>query len=313
MPKSRRGGWTRHAFALTLAAAGVAALARLVAISGASDVFAACRRAGFGAGLIAAAPAAGLLIHTLAWRTLLPASARPRLADSCRAFVAAQAGNDLGFGFLGEPFKVLSLAPSERSVGVSVVALDNLTSAIALVVFFGLVGAGAAAPGLAAHRAASLALLAALLCGAAVLVATSERARAVARTSVDLVAEHPLRAVLATGLHLLGKLWLVAEMALATALLDSPTLHGALVLALASATAAAVGSPVPGQVGVAEGALLGAASAAGLPPTTVLAIGLLRRARSTLWLVLGGFLGVRLLRLHDPLPPPERNPCTSSR
>jgi hypothetical protein len=313
VPNSPRGRGVRRVAAIALAATGAVTLARLVAREGASAVLCVCERAGFGVVLLALAPAVGLLLHTLAWCALLPSSARPRLLAACRAFVAAQAGNELGFGLLGEPLKVLSLAPARRDVGISVVALDNVAAAVALVLFFAVLGGAVATPGLADHATAGLGVFLVAAGLAALVLLASERARGVARGSIALLTAHPFRAALAVALHLCGKLWVVAEMALAIAILDTATLRSALLLALASTTAATVGAPVPGQVGVVEGALVAVATAAGLSPATALAIGLLRRLRSTLWLALGGAFAVSLLRNRHATVEPVRTPCASYR
>lgn len=313
VPNSPRRRRLRRGAAIALGVAGAVGLGRLVAREGASAVLSVCGRAGFGVVLLALAPAVGLFLHTLAWRALLPSSARPRLLAACRAFVAAQAGNELGFGLLGEPLKVLSLDPARRDVGISVVALDNVTAAVALVLFFAVLGSAVATPGLDNHGAVGLAVLLVAAGLVGLLLVASERARGVARGSIALLTAHPFRAALAVTLHLFGKLWIVAEMALAIAILDTATLRGALLLALASTTAATVGSPVPGQVGVVEGALVTVATAAGLSPTTALAIGLLRRLRSTLWIALGAAFAASLLRPRPASIEPVRNPCTSCR
>ena len=280
----------------------------LVVREGAAEVLSVCGRAGYGMLLLATAPAVGLFLHTLAWRTLLPSPARPRLIHAYRAFIAAQAGNEIGFGFLGEPMKVLSLNPAHRNVGVSVVALDNLTAAVALVLFYSALGSIAATPELAEHRGVGLGVIVAGAGLFGLVSVASARVRKVARTSLALLTAHPFRAVLAMVLHLLGKLWLVAEMALAMAILDTATLRGAALLALASATAAAVGAPVPGQVGVVEGALVTVAAAAGLTPTTALAIGLLRRLRSLLWNGVGAAFAIPLIKSPALPPEPSRKP-----
>jgi uncharacterized membrane protein YbhN (UPF0104 family) len=97
-------------------------------------------------------------------------------------------------------------------------------------------------------------------------------------------------------LHLAGKLWIVAEMALLLALLGfSPTL--APWLGAASVLASVVGAAIPGQMGAVEAAVFAACTALGVDAPTAMALVLLRRLRGVLWIALGLLL-TRMVLAH---------------
>jgi hypothetical protein len=94
--------------------------------------------------------------------------------------------------------------------------------------------------------------------------------------------------------HYLGKSWIVAEFALALALVATASWHSSALLGFASLVGSSVGAPIPGQLGVIEGALVSAASLAGVTVPTVLTVAVLRRVRSLLWVVVGALLCLHL-------------------
>jgi hypothetical protein len=100
----------------------------------------------------------------------------------------------------------------------------------------------------------------------------------------------PKAVLVAFAAHYVGKLWIIAEFALVLALLGSVTLRSSALLGLVSTLASAVGSAIPGQLGVLEAALKGSAAACGLAACTLVSVALLRRARSVLWVVFGALL-----------------------
>jgi hypothetical protein len=87
-------------------------------------------------------------------------------------------------------------------------------------------------------------------------------------------------------LHLAGKLWIVAEMALLLGLLGlSPAL--APWLGAASLVASVLGAAIPGQMGAVDAAVFAACTALGVDAPTAMALVLLRRLRSGFWIAFG--------------------------
>jgi hypothetical protein len=221
--------------------------------------------------LLLAMPAVGHFVKMLGWRNLLPRSDRPGLARAYAAFVAAQGINELGFSVLGEPLKVMVLPPRARSAGVQAVVADNLSALAAL-----------------------LALVVTLLVWGLVAVPF------VLATLISLLwlrrgRERERSLLFAFGAHYLGKLWLVAEIALGLQLLGEASLVPAVQLALAWLGAAALGAPVPGQLGVVEAALVHSGTALGVAAPSLLALALIRRVRGVIWSVLGLLLAARIV------------------
>jgi hypothetical protein len=240
------------------------------------------RHVGAGAALLLLAPLVANLVHTLGWRGLLPVEARPSLGRSLAIFLAAQAGNELGLGVLGESLKVSELPSQHRALAWRAMLLDNLTALLALlaaVLSFTLFLGGAAAQ----HplpRSVVLGALAGLGVGSFAGLGLWAR-----RSSSSA-----LGVLLAFAAHYLGKLWIVAEFALVLALLGSVTLRSSAVLGLVSTLASAAGAAIPGQLGVLEAALKGSAATCGLAACTLVSVALLRRARSVLWVAFGALL-----------------------
>jgi hypothetical protein len=240
------------------------------------------RHVGAGASLLLLAPIVGNVVHMLGWRGLLPPSARPGLWRSLAIFLAAQAGNELGLGVLGESLKVSELSSEHRSSAWRAMLLDNLTALAALL---------------------AVVLSMALFLGGSALEHTWSRSltlgallglSAVSLAGLGIWARKsngsPLAVLVAFVAHYLGKLWIVAEFALALALLGTVTLRSSAVLGLVSTLASAVGAAIPGQLGVLEAALKGSAASCGLGACTLVSVALLRRARSMLWVALGALL-----------------------
>lgn len=215
-------------------------------------------------------PAVSHFIKMLGWRALLPPEARPPLPKAYAAFVAAQGINELGFSVLGEPLKVVVLPANARAAGVKAVVADNLAALAAL---FAVVAT------LAQLGIAAVPLL--LLSYVLLRRVSGERWQPV------------LCAFLA---HYVGKLWLVIELGLGLHFLGEPALHTSGQLALAWLGAAAVGAPVPGQLGVVEAALLHAGTALGIGSSSLVTLALIRRLRSLLWTVIGLGLAARIVR-----------------
>ena len=128
--------WLRRLLPVRLFAGGAWWCARLLGRAGAAASLQACRAAGPWIGLVPLAPLVGDFLHRLGWRALLPRTAQPRMFKAFRIFYAAQAGNELAFGLLGESAKIAFLPASERSAAVRAVVLDNLAALVALLAFF---------------------------------------------------------------------------------------------------------------------------------------------------------------------------------
>lgn len=309
--------------------AGVAALVVLLRRVGAEPVLRSIERVGPNLAWVLLAPFVGMALHCCGWLVLLPKSLRPRPAIGFAAYVASQAGDELGAGVAGEPLKALVFHPCVRSRTIVALALDNGTHIAATALLL----AGAAflpwaSTSLVSARtcawagATSLAIV--LVAVLLILVAPLRRwgtgsgraARFVrgldaARTALLSQPRLVLGSVL---LHLAGKLWIVAEMALLLALLGlSPML--APWLGAASVVASVMGAAIPGQMGVVEAAVFAACAALGVDAPTAMALVLLRRLRSGLWIALGLLL-TRMVLAHgkarpDPVRRPERERLTS--
>jgi uncharacterized membrane protein YbhN (UPF0104 family) len=293
---------------LALVGGGSLVVARMLTQIGVGAVLAAVTKAGPQIALVLAAPFVGQVLHGLGWRTLLPSAARPDLARSYRVFVAAQAGNELGASVLGEPLKVLALPKEHEASAVAAVLLDNATCLVALFAFFTTTGVVTWPAGVWAPRAARLfALVATVML---VLLPILWSSRNGVRALWEIQARHPMVARVRAGwhacravvterpkaiaaaflFHFAGKLWIVVEFSLVLRALGCGSLHSSAALGFASATAAMVGAPVPGQVGVVEAAVVFAATACGIPPATALAVVVVRRVRGSLWTIIGLFL-----------------------
>jgi hypothetical protein len=282
-----------------------------------------CTRAGPALVLVFLAPAVGNALHMLGWRLLFRSEHRPRPWRAYRAFVAAQAGNELGLGLMGEPVKVAALPRKHRDAAVAAVVMDNVTGAVALCAFFlslgGFVLAWSPHSSLVRRAAIASGLGAALLFGLGFVIwrgrrtATYvpsfvhrgkpadwlERTRATVSACRQLIAERPSAVAGAVALHYLGKLWLVVEMLLVMHLLGCGSLRGGVLFSLASALGSLAGAPVPAQVGVLEASLLSVSEAAGVSLAAGLAIAVLRRARGGLWLLIGAFFSSTFWSSHD--------------
>jgi hypothetical protein len=252
------------------------------------------RHVGAGASLLLLAPIVGNFVHMLGWRGLLPSNARPGLGRSLAIFLAAQAGNELGLGVLGESLKVSEFPNEHRSSAWRAMLLDNLTALVALLavvlsiaLFLGGVTTQHALPRSVAFGGL-LGVSAAALGGLGLWARKSSSS--------------PVSVLLAFAAHYVGKLWIVAEFALALALLGTVTLRSSAVLGLVSTLASAVGAAIPGQLGVLEAALKGSAASCGVGACTLVSVAVLRRARSMLWVVLGALLFWQLRAQHGPRP-----------
>jgi hypothetical protein len=259
------------------------------------------RHVGAGASLLLLAPIVGNFVHMMGWRALLPPNARPKLGRSLAIFLAAQAGNEVGLGVLGESLKVSEFPREHRAAALRAMVLDNLTALAAL--FAVVLSIAVFLGGVAAERSlpSSLSLVGFGALGAALLGAVGLWERK-SRNS-------PRGVLAAFAAHYLGKLWIVAEFALVLALLGTVTLRSSALLGLVSTLASAVGTAIPGQLGVLEAALKGSAASCGLAVGTLVSVALLRRARSILWVALGALLFWQL-RAQSAATPKAGRPVT---
>jgi Lysylphosphatidylglycerol synthase TM region len=264
----------------------------------------------------------GNALHMLGWRFLFRSEQRPRPWRAYRAFVAAQAGNELGLGVMGEPVKIAALPRKHRDAAVAAVVMDNVTGAVALFAVFlslgGFVLASSPHSSLARRAAIGSGIGAAVLLGLGLVMWRArraafvpslfgrgklarffERARGTVSACRQLLAERPGAVAGAVALHYLGKLWLVAEMLLVMHLLGCGSLRGGVLFSLASALGSLAGAPVPGQVGVLEASLLSTSEAAGVSLAAGIAIAVLRRARGGLWILMGVLFSSTFWLPHD--------------
>jgi hypothetical protein len=263
--------WLRASWWLLLIVGGAGACFRVAGAEQWRNAWANAAQLGAPLGVLFLLPAVSLFVKSLGWRSLLPARLRPGLARSYATFVAAQGMNELGFSLLGEPLKVLVLPRPGRAVGVGVVAADNALAFAALlsvIATFTL-------------STQPVALLMAGLLGFAVFL-------------MGQACSWVPRYVAAFSAHYVGKLWLGVELGLGLYWLREPALAAVAPLSLAWTTAATLGAPVPGQLGVVETALVHSGSALGITASSLLALALIRRLRALLWMIVGLLLAARL-------------------
>ena len=304
--KSFRGtGWLSGALLL----AGVAALVALLRRVGVEPVWRGVERVGPGFLLVLSMPLVAMVLHCWAWLVLVPKSLRPRPMIAFAAYVASQAGDELGAGVAGEPLKALVFPPGVRSRTLVALALDNGTYIASTALL--LAGAAflpwASTSLVSAHTCAwAGASSLAIVLGAVLLILvaplrrwntgrgwTARFARGLGAARAALLSQ-PWLVLNSVLLHLAGKLWIVAEMALLLVLLGlSPAL--APWLGAASVVASVLGAAIPGQMGAVEAAVFAACTALGVDAPTAMALVLLRRLRGGLWIAFGLLLSRTVL------------------
>lgn len=275
----RHTGALRVAWSLLLFVLGWLLLARLTTLADLKQAWSKSLGLGLPLLLLLAMPAVSHFVKMLGWRSLLPVEVRPPISTAYATFIAAQGVNELGFSVLGEPLKIWVLPRDARATGLRAVLADNLAALAALfavIASLSRLGAGVVSPALRATVACSC---------LALVVLVLWRARAERWSGL-------LSAFLA---HYFGKLWLVVELGLGLYFLGQPALAQAPTLALAWLGAAAIGAPVPGQLGVVEAALVKTGTSLGLALSSLLALALVRRLRSLVWVVVGLSLAARIV------------------
>jgi len=301
----RSTGWLSGA----LLAAGAAAMVVLLRRVGAEPVLQSLGRVGPNFVLVLFAPLVAMVLHCWAWLMLVPKALWPRPMIAFAAYVASQAGDELGAGVAGEPLKALVFPPGVRSCTLVALALDNGTYIAATALL--LAGAAflpwASTSLVSAHACAwagATSLAVVLLAVLLILVAplhrwgtgsgrTARLARGLAAARTALLSQ-PRLVLGSVLLHLVGKLWIVAEMALLLVLLGlSPAL--APWLGAASVVASVLGAAIPGQMGAVEAAVFAACTTLGVDAPSAMALVLLRRLRGGLWIALGLLLSRTVL------------------
>ncbi len=242
--------------------------------------------------LVILAPAGGLWLHSQGWRLLLPNGVRPGRGRSFALYLASQAGDELGFGLLGEPIKVLTFPVPARSKASDAMLADNAAQLLALGICLGTLACWALPQTDGSLGLQILLCSLGVLAGGLLLLGIVSLRRAFAR-------QFGVRSFLASVfLHTLGKAWLLPELALALALVGELSPEAVLWLALANLAGSVVGAPVPAQAGVLEGSALLVAGPAGLSLPAVLAVLLVRRLRGAAWVTAGLVVAERIIHAN---------------
>ncbi len=292
----------------------LAGLGLFVAILASSDLGAvldACLGIGPDILLIMVAPLGYFVLHTWGWLLLITGQ-RPRFGRALRAYIASQALDELWGGLLGEPLKVFVVPGDDRTAGIGSVTLDNLALLASLAIFLllgggvlawldveaisfghlgvallGLLGLGALlgvllllGPGLVGRRLASR-------FPGGVIAGFLERYREVARHNRIFLARHPGRFTGSIGLHVLAKIWVIFEVWLTLEIMGLYEPGRAIWLGLGKQAVQITGAPIPAQMGVFTGTLAFLGEALGIAASAALAVALLRRARSLVWIGVG--------------------------
>ena len=293
--------------------AGLGLFGAILAGSDLGAVLDACLGIGPGILLIMIAPLGYFVLHTWGW-LLLITGPRPRFGRALRAYVASQALDELWGGLLGEPLKVFVVPADshDRTAGIGSVTLDNLALLASLAIFLllgggvlawldveaisfghlgvallGLLGLGALlgvllllGPGLIGRRVAAR-------YPGGVIAGFLERYREVARHNRDFLTRHPGRFTGSIGLHVLAKIWVIFEVWLTLVVMGLYEPGRAIWLGLGKQAVQITGAPIPAQIGVFTGTLAFLGEALGMAASAALAVALLRRARSLVWIGVG--------------------------
>ncbi len=291
--------------------AGLVLFALILSRESPDEVMDACLTAGPGFLLILLAPLGYFVLHTWGWLVLMPGE-RPGFGAALHAYIASQALDELGGGVLGEPLKVFVVPGDDRTRGIAAVTLDNLSLLAALGIYLllgggllalmdieaislgrygpvvlGVLGASAGlgvlfllGPDLVADR------IAARWPGSAATRFLA-RFREVAAHNRAFLARHPARFALSIWLHILAKAWVIVEVWITLAVMDIYEPGRAVWLGLGKQFVQLTGAAVPAQVGVFTGTLAYIGEALGMAGSLALAVALLRRARSLVWIGIG--------------------------
>ena len=274
-----------------------------------------------------AAYAAGTAVGAVPWRKLLPAWARPSWGATLTSRFAASGINALlPFFGLGEASRLLWLPRGERSPGLAALVVDRLlflAAGMPILVIAAL--AATRVPAVpAGYLLAVLISASVIFIAVAVVAIGAARGRLVGRLrwalivfgvpptatgngngarstegAVDPVDRglHSLltgaRAPLAGGfaLHVCARLLLAAEIYAGLRILGAPVgLLGTLIFIAIPVGLSVIGTFVPGQLGLQEGASALVAAALGIGPATGIALVFLQRLRQLVFVPLAGLL-----------------------
>jgi hypothetical protein len=291
--------------------AGIVLFALILARESPEEVLAACLTAGPGFLLVLIAPLGYFVLHTWGWLVLMPGR-RPGFWKALHAYIASQALDELGGGVLGEPLKVFVVPGDDRTEGIAAVTLDNLSLIVSLGLYLGLGGLilsimdvqtiplGEFAPTVlgvlgAAAAIGALFLLGPELLGRRIAARLSwealtrflARYEEVAKHNRRFLVEHPMRFATSVWLHILAKAWIIVEVWITLQVMSLYEPGRAVWLGLGKQFVQLAGAPIPAQVGVFTGTLAYIGESLGMVGSVALAVALLRRARSLVWIVIG--------------------------
>jgi hypothetical protein len=318
----------RHRKRLVLRIAGVALGLAVVAIgvkwTGVGAIRKALSQVGVNIAWMFAAYAAGTAVAAVPWRKLFPHWLRPSWGATLVSRFAASGINALlPFFGLGEAARLLWLPRGERTPGLAALVVDRLlflAAGIPILVVAAL--AARRVPGVpAGYEAAVLIAAGAIAIAVAAVAVGAARGRLVGKLRWALVvfgmppapAErgpgddgdgHPVdrglralltggRAPIATGLalHLCARLLLAAEIYAGLQILGARvSLLGTLIFIAIPVGLSVIGTFVPGQIGIQEGASALVAAALGIGPATGIALVFLQRLRQLVFVPLAGLL-----------------------
>ncbi len=293
-----------------LLVAGIILFALILSRESPDEVLAACLTAGPGFLLVLIAPLGYFALHTWGWLVLMP-GARPGFWKALHAYIASQALDELGGGVLGEPLKVF-VVPGDRTDGIAAVTLDNLSLIVSLGLYLGLGGLllsamdvrtiplGEFAPTVLAVLGAAAVIGALFLLGPELLgrpIAARlswgaltrflARYEDVAKHNRRFLIRHPGRFAASVWLHILAKAWIIVEVWVTLQVMSLYEPGRAVWLGLGKQFVQLAGAPIPAQVGVFTGTLSYIGESLGMVGSVALAVALLRRARSLVWIVIG--------------------------
>jgi glycosyltransferase 2 family protein len=311
---------------IVLALVGAGLLVFLVARIGPGAIASHLANVGFGFIWLFVAYGAGTMVGALPWYWLLPNEARPRIRDAIASRFAASGGNAVLFAVGGEPSRLLWLRPEHRAVGLAGVVVDRLLFAAASVLFL-LVGLVtvlqiAELPPTYLAVATALALLALAGAGVVAWVAATRGIagrihRAVHRMRNATTASLPSGALgdgvderlaellkrrrdslwSGVGVHLVARTLLGVEIYAGLLVLGvSVSPAEGLVLASVPVVLAIVGSWIPSQIGVQEGAVALVCGLLGIDPAAGLTVVMLQRIRQVGTVSLAWILVSRMAR-----------------
>ena len=293
---------------ILLALGGIALIVVLIARVGPGAIAERFSGVGFEIVWVVVPYAIGTAIGAFPWVWLLPVAGRPGLGAAIKSRLAASGANALlpFFALAGEPARLLWLKTNLRAAGTAALVVDRIVYNCASAVFL-LTGVGLALTATALPR--SIAFVAALI-GVSVLGVTIGLGFATSRYGLGARLEKFARQKLPLGkspaafgaevdrtvralfhgprrplllgflTHFVSRVVLGAEVFVALWVLDVPvTPEVAYVLATVHVATAAVGSAIPGQLGVLEGGQALVTAALGMDASVGISLVLVGRLR----------------------------------